>query len=97
MAGRGESRLCSVTYSAIADWTGLTLQTVRTYATTGAFDRHSLESVLSWVNARRASKGLPLIGQPITGLDFSGPEIPAVNRSIEYKPASPDITQEETR
>jgi hypothetical protein len=59
-----ETRLCSLTYSKIAEWSGLPARTLQQYAARGDFDRHNLESVLTWVNARRASKGLPMIGQP---------------------------------
>lgn len=55
-------RLCSITYAKIAGWTGLRVSTVRSYASRKAFNAHSLTSTLSWVNARRAEAGLPLIG-----------------------------------
>lgn len=61
---RGEQRFAAVTHSLIADWTGLSVITVQKYAARGAFDRWNLESVLTWVNGRRAAAGLPLIGMP---------------------------------
>jgi len=61
---RGPHRLAVVTYADIADWTGLSLQTVRGYASEGQFDQHDLGSILEWVNRRRADAGLPLIGMP---------------------------------
>lgn len=64
MPGRGEERLSSITYSQIADWAGLTVHTVRSYACRGQFDPRSLESVLRWVNTRRRARGWPLVGQP---------------------------------
>jgi hypothetical protein len=64
MRTRGQTRLCSITYSQIAEWTGLALHTVRSYASRGEFDQGDIESVLTWVNGRRASAGLPMIGQP---------------------------------
>jgi len=61
---RGEARLASITYSQIAEWTGLSLHTVRSYAQRGIIDTDSVETVLQWVNARRQAKGQTLIGQP---------------------------------
>ena len=61
---RGPQKFAGVTYKQIAEWTGLTLHTVRSYASRGEFDPHKLESVLQWVNARRAKHDLPPIGQP---------------------------------
>ena len=61
---RGEQRFAAVTHSLIAEWTGLSVITVQKYAARGAFDRWNLESVLAWVNGRRAAAGLPLIGMP---------------------------------
>jgi len=58
-----EKRLCSLTYSQIADWVGLESRSVQQYASRGDFDPKSVESVLSWVNGRRSAKGLPMIGQ----------------------------------
>ena len=51
-------------YSQLARWAGLRVSTVRAYASRGDFDRHSIESMLEWVNGRRAAKGLPAIGAP---------------------------------
>jgi len=59
-----EGRLWCLTYTKIATWTGLTVSTVRSYASRKVFNAHSLTSTLSWVNARRAAAGLPLIGTP---------------------------------
>jgi hypothetical protein len=53
-----------VTYEQIAEWAGLSLHTVRTYASRGQLDTSSVEAVLQWVNVRRAAKGEPMIGQP---------------------------------
>lgn len=71
---RGEQRFASVTYSQIADWTGLKLSTVRTYGAGRVFNPYSLRSVLEFVNRRRRVKGLPLIGE-IPDDDDSEPEI----------------------
>ena len=36
----------------------------RQYAQRGQFDPRSLDSLLEWLNARRTTKGLPMIGIP---------------------------------
>ena len=59
-----EERLCSLTYSMIGLWVELSPRTVGRYARRGDFNRKNLESTLQWVNARRARRGLPLIGAP---------------------------------
>jgi hypothetical protein len=61
---RGEQRVAAVTYSQIAEWTGLQLSTVQSYGAKGRIPKHDLEAVLSWVNARRARRGLQPIGCP---------------------------------
>ena len=62
---RGEQRFGGVTYSQIAEWSGLKLSTIQAYgARRRGFDPHNLESVLQWVNARRQARGLPMIGAP---------------------------------
>ncbi len=38
--------------------------TARQYAQRGQFNSRDLDSALTWVNARRTAKGLPLIGLP---------------------------------
>ena len=40
---RGESRLCSVTYSQLAEWTGLAVGSVRNAAHAGKFDKSCIE------------------------------------------------------
>jgi hypothetical protein len=61
---RGEERLCSIKYSLLAEWTGLSIQTVRCYSQRQHFDRRCVVSCLQWVNARRQRLGLPLVGEP---------------------------------
>lgn len=61
---RGPGRIATITYPQIAEWTGLTLATVRTYASRGIMDTDSVESIIAWVNTRRVHRGWPLIGQP---------------------------------
>ena len=48
---RGECKIWSLTYSTIAEWTGLRVVTVRNCASRGDFDPRDIESVLCWVNA----------------------------------------------
>lgn len=64
MRRRGSQRFAAITYPLIAEWTGLTLDTVRTYGAKGLIPRDNLEHVIEWVNQRRQRRGLPLIGQP---------------------------------
>jgi hypothetical protein len=61
---RGESRLCSVTYTQLSEWTLFSIGTLRNLQHKGLIDVRDLPSILAWVNARRARLGLPLIGQP---------------------------------
>lgn len=63
---RGEQRFWSITYSQIAEWTGLKLSSVRTYGARRLFDPHDIDGTLKWVNERRQRLGLPLIGQLTT-------------------------------
>jgi hypothetical protein len=64
---RGERRFLSITYSLIAKLSGLTLATARAYGARKHYNPRDLDSVLSWINTRRAAAGLPLIGQPDPG------------------------------
>jgi hypothetical protein len=57
---RGECKIWSLTYSTIAEWTGLRVVTVRNCASRGDFDPRDIESVLCWVNARRQRLGMPI-------------------------------------
>ena len=59
------NRLVSLTYDTIAEMAGgITGDTARRYAQRGEYDARSLASVMEWINRRRASQGLPLIGIP---------------------------------
>ncbi len=55
--------LIAINYQTISDWSGLSVSTVRQYASRGQFDSRNLESVLTWCNVRRKASGLPNIGQ----------------------------------
>lgn len=59
---RGPGRLATITYQQIAEWAGLSLNTVRAYAQQGQFDPHNIGSTITWINSRRARQGKPLIG-----------------------------------
>ena len=57
--------LVRFTYDTIGELAGgITGDTARQYAQRGQFDSRDLDSALTWVNARRTAKGLPLIGLP---------------------------------
>ena len=55
--------LVRLTYDTIGELAGgIAGDTARQYARRGQFDSRNLDSLLTWVNARRTAKGLPLIG-----------------------------------
>ena len=56
--------LVKIDYDLIGELAGIAGGTAKQYAHRGEYDPRSLDSVLQWVNARRATKGLPLIGMP---------------------------------
>ena len=56
--------LIRITYDDIGRLVGVRGDTARRYAQRGLFDSRDLDSVLAWVNGRRAAQGLPLIGLP---------------------------------
>ena len=56
--------LVKIDYDLIGELAGIAGSTAKQYAHRGEYDPRSLDSVLQWVNARRAAKGLPLIGMP---------------------------------
>ena len=51
--------------SVVADRSAGDTVTKKQYAPRGEYDPRSLDSVLQWVNARRAAKGVSLIGAPL--------------------------------
>lgn len=65
---RGEQRFASITYSLIAEWTGLSLETIKSYGANKQIPKHDLEATMLWVNAKRAKKGRPPIGVPVPEL-----------------------------
>ena len=57
--------LIAITYDTIGELAGgIAGDTARQYAQRGQFDPRSLDSLLEWLNARRTTKGLPMIGIP---------------------------------
>jgi len=57
--------LVRITYDTIGELAGgIAGDTARQYAQRGQFNPRDLDSALTWVNARRTAKGLPLIGLP---------------------------------
>ena len=56
--------LVKIDYDSIGELAGIAGGTAKQYAHRGEDDPKSLDSVLQRVNARRAAKGLPLIGMP---------------------------------
>ena len=56
--------LVKIDYDVIGRLAGISGNSARQYAQRGQFDSRDLDSALTWVNARRTAKGLPLIGLP---------------------------------
>ena len=56
--------LIKINYDFIGQLAGIAGDTAKQYAHRGKYDSRSLDSVLRWVNGRRAAKGLPMIGLP---------------------------------
>lgn len=56
--------LLKIDYDVIGQLAGSAGDSAKQYAHRGEYDSRSLDSVLQWVNGRRAAKGLPLIGLP---------------------------------
>jgi hypothetical protein len=61
----GRTVLVRLTYDTIGELAGgIAGDTARQYAQRGQYNPRDLDSTLTWVNARRTAKGLPLIGLP---------------------------------
>ena len=95
MATRGPERLCSVTYPQMAEWTGYTVKTLRTYAARGYFTRNSVLSVISWANQIRQKKGWQLLGQPDDELNrpVNKDGEKSQENSLDKSPNQPDILE----
>jgi hypothetical protein len=74
--------LVKVDYDLIGDLAGIAGDTAKQYAHRGEYDSRCLDSVLRWVNARRAAKGLPLIGMP-----SENPPEAESGRTVPFLPA----------
>lgn len=64
--------LVKMDYDMIGDLAGIAGDTARQYALRGVYNPRNLESVLRWVNGRRALNGLPLIGLPSEDVAITG-------------------------
>ena len=58
------NRLVSSDYDSIGRLVGIRGSSARSYANRGQYNSRDLDSLLSWINRRRAAQGLPLIGLP---------------------------------
>lgn len=58
------NRLVTLDYDSIGALVGIRGNTARRYAQRSQFNARSLESVMEWINRRRAAQGLSLIGVP---------------------------------
>ena len=56
--------LVRLDYDVIGALVGIRGSSARSYANRGQYNSRDLDSLLSWVNRRRAAQGLPLIGIP---------------------------------
>ena len=56
--------LIKIDYDFIGQLAGIAGDSAKQYAHRGKYDSRSLDSVLRWVNGRRAAKGLHMIGLP---------------------------------
>ena len=56
--------LVRLDYDSIGALVGIRGSSARSYANRGQYNSRDLDSLLSWVNRRRAAQGLPFIGIP---------------------------------
>jgi hypothetical protein len=80
--------LLRLTYDTIGELAGgIAGDTARQYAQRGQYNPRDLDSTLTWVNARRNAKGLPLIGLPTdVGAGDSDDDSEAVTRETPFSP-----------
>jgi hypothetical protein len=71
---RGEKRLSSITYSKLAAWTTLSLHTIRYHGAKGTFKGMGVDELIQWANEYRKAAGLPMIGQPESGVIVAQPD-----------------------
>ena len=65
--------LVKVDYDMIGDLAGIAGDTAKQYAHRGEYDPRNLESILRWINGRRAGRGLSLIGIPSENVSEAEP------------------------
>ena len=82
--------LVRITYDTIGKLAGgIAGDTAKQYAQRGQFDSRDLDSLLTWINARRTAKGLPLIGLPSdVGEAVSDDDSAAVTRETTFSPTT---------
>ena len=81
--------LVRITYDDIGRLAGIAGDTAKQYAQRGQFDSRDLDSLLTWINARRTAKGLPLIGLPSdVGEAVSDDDSAAVTRETTFSPTT---------
>jgi hypothetical protein len=81
--------LVKIDYDLIGDLAGVAGDTAKQYSHRGEYDPRSLESILRWINDRRAVKGLSLIGLPSENLPEARPDssvafLPAPQNGVLY-------------
>ncbi len=85
--------LIRIDYDVIGQLAGIAGDTAKQYAHRGDYDPRNLESVLQWVNGRRAAKGQPLIGSPTRNApEPLGCSDDASNVSFSYAPPPMSLT-----
>ena len=95
--------LVKIDYDLIGDLAGVAGDTAKQYSHRGEYDPRSLESILRWINDRRAVKGLSLIGLPSENLPEARPDssvafLPAPqNRVLYYDPMTASYRTDEIR
>ena len=86
--------LVRIDYDLIGDLAGIAGDTAKQYAHRGEYDPRSLESILRWINVRRAARGLSLTGLPSKNvfeaeLDCAVAFVPAPqNELLRYDPVT---------
>ena len=85
--------LIKINYDFIGQLAGIAGDTAKQYAHRGKYDSRSLDSVLRWVNGRRAAKGLPMIGLPSeNATDAENCSDGSTNMSPTPAPPPPDLS-----
>ena len=83
---RGEQRFGAITYSLVAEWTGLRLSTVQAYGARRLFNPHDIEATIRWCNERRSLRGLPPIGTETPEIPDEPVETPLIEPKTPYNP-----------